>query len=225
MNYLPYIFFLFPVLLFSQEKNTVEKDSTEYEYYMIEGDSVPREIIDLEEVYLLNKLKFNNTQDRLRYLILRRKTLKVYPYAKMAADRLDSLNARLNRLKTKGEKRRYTKRIQKYIEGEFSDKLKKLTRTEGQILIKLVHRQTGETTFNLVKELRSGWSAFWYNTTASMFDLSLKQGYDPLNVKEDYLIEDILQRNFLSGALERQEPAVKFDFYEASEKWLNKKKP
>ncbi len=225
MNYLPYILFLFPVVLFSQEIKTVEKDSTEFKYYMIEGDSIPRETIDLEEVYLLNKLKFDNTQDRLRYLILRRKTIKVYPYAKMAADRLDTLNARLNRLKTKGERRRYTKRIQKYIEGEFSAKLKKLTRTEGQILIKLVHRQTGETTFDLVKELRSGWSAFWYNTTASMFDLSLKEGYDPLNVKEDYLIEDILQRNFMSGALERQDPAVKFDFYEASEKWLNKKRP
>lgn len=225
MNYLPYIILLFPAFLFSQEKNTVEKDSTVYDYYIIEGDSVPRETIDLDEVYVLNRLKFNSNKDRMRYLILRRKTLKVYPYAKMAADRLDSLNSRLERLKTKGEKRRYTKMIQKYIEGEFSEKLKKFSRTEGQILIKLIHRQTGETTFDLVKELKSGWSAFWYNTTASMFDLSLKKGYDPMNVKEDYLIEDILQRNFLSGALERQEAAKKYDFYVLTDKWLHNKKP
>jgi hypothetical protein len=225
MNYLPYIILLFPALLFSQEKNKVEKDSTEYDYYIVEGDSIPREAINLDEVYVLNRLKFNSNEDRMRYLILRRKTLKVYPYAKMAADRLDSLNSRLERLKTKGEKRRYTKMIQKYIEGEFSEKLKKFTRTEGQILIKLIHRQTGETTFDLVKELKSGWTAFWYNTTASMFDLSLKQGYDPMNVKEDYLIEDILQRNFLSGALERQEAAKKYDFYELTDKWLHNKKP
>jgi hypothetical protein len=208
--------------LFSQEKTTV-KDSTTYDYYIIEGDSIPRESINLEEVYVLNKLKFNSKADRMRYLILRRKTIKVYPYAKMAADRLDSLNARLERLSSKREKKKYTKLIQKYIEGEFSEKLKKFTRTEGQILIKLIHRQTGETTFDLVKELRSGWSAFWYNTTASMFDLSLKKGFDPLNVKEDYLIEDILQRNFMSGVLERQKPKVEYDFYDLTDKWMNSK--
>ena len=174
---------------------------------------------------MLNKLKFDSKEDRMRYLILRRKTIKVYPYAKLAADRLDSLNARLEKLTTKHEKKKYTKIIQKYIEGEFSDRLKKLTRTEGQILIKLINRQTGETTFNLVKELRSGWSAFWYNTTASMFDLSLKEGFDPLNVKEDFLIEDILQRNFMSGILKRQKAAKEYNFYDLTDKWIKHKNP
>lgn len=224
MNHLTYIFIFIPLFLFSQEK-TVEKDSTDYDYYIVKGDSIPRETINLEEVYLLNRLKFDSKADRMRYLILRRKTIKVYPYAKMAADRLDSLNIRLEKLKTKGEKRRYTKIIQKYIEGEFSEKLKKFSRTEGQILIKLIHRQTGETTFDLVKELRSGWSAFWFNTTASMFDLSLKKGFDPLNVKEDYLIEDILQRNFMSGVLERQKAKNEYNFYDLTDKWLNRKEP
>jgi hypothetical protein len=209
-------------MLFAQER-TKEKDSTTYDYYIIEGDSIPRESINLEEVYVLNKLKFNSKADRMRYLILRRKTIKVYPYAKMAADRLDSLNDRLERLPNKQAKKKYTKLIQKYIEGEFSEKLKKFTRTEGQILIKLIHRQTGETTFDLVKDLRSGWSAFWYNTTASMFDLSLKKGFDPLNVKEDYLIEDVLQRNFMSGVLERQKPKIEYDFYDLTDKWMNNK--
>jgi hypothetical protein len=209
-------------MLFAQER-TKEKDSTTYDYYIIEGDSIPRESINLEEVYVLNKLKFNSKADRMRYLILRRKTIKVYPYAKMAADRLDSLNDRLERLPNKRAKKKYTKLIQKYIEGEFSEKLKKFTRTEGQILIKLIHRQTGETTFDLVKDLRSGWSAFWYNTTASMFDLSLKKGFDPLNVKEDYLIEDVLQRNFMSGVLERQKPKIEYDFYDLTDKWMNSK--
>ena len=213
-----------PLFLFSQVK-TIKKDSTEYNYYIVKGDSVPRETIDLEEVYVLNRLKFDSKADRMRYLILRRKTIKVYPYAKMAADRLDSLKNRLDKLESKREKKRYTKILQKYIEGEFSEKLKKLTRTEGQILIKLINRQTGETTFNLVKELRSGWKAFWYNTTASMFDLSLKEGFDPMNVKEDYLIEDILQRNFMSGVLERQKAAKKYNFYDLTDKWVNYKKP
>jgi hypothetical protein len=219
MNFLKYILLFIPVIMLSQT-NEVEQDSTVVEYLIIEGDSVPRTVIDLDEVMLLHKLKFDSKKDRIRYLILRRKTIKVYPYAKMAADRLDSLNTRLESLTRKRDKKRYTKMIQRYIEGEFSDELKKMTRTEGQILVKLIHRQTGRTTFDLVKELRSGWRAFWYNTTASMFDISLKREFDPLNEKEDYLIEDILQRNFQSGRLERQKSAIDFDFYDLTDKWL-----
>ena len=145
----------------------------------------------------------------------------MYPYATLAAVRLDSLNARLSRYEKKSDRKRYAKLMQKYIEGEFSDELKKLTRTEGQILIKLIHRQTGHTTFDLVKELRNGWRAFWFNNTASLFDLSLKKEFDPMNEKEDYLIEDILQRNFQSGRLERQKDALGLDFFELSDKWMN----
>ncbi|TNJ42146.1 DUF4294 domain-containing protein [Tamlana fucoidanivorans] len=223
MNYLQYIALLFPCFLLSQVKETVQ-DSTSIEYLIIEGDSIPRRAIDLDEVMLLHKLEFGNREERIRYLILRRKTLKVYPYAKMAAERLDSMNSHLATLKKNRQKKRYTRKIQKYIEGEFSDELKKLTRTEGQILVKLIHRQTGTTAFDLVKELRSGWRAFWYNTTANMFKISLKREFDPVNVKEDYLIEDILQRSFQSGLLERQKPAIEFDFYDLTDKWIYNKK-
>ena len=222
MNFLKYIFIIIPVIALGQV-DVKEQDSTIVEYLIIKGDSIPRTIIDLDEVMLLHKLKFDSKEDRIRYLILRRKTIKVYPYAKMAADRLDSLSKRLATLTKRRDRKRYTKQIQKYIEGEFSDELKKMTRTEGQILVKLIHRQTGITTFELVKELRSGWRAFWYNTTASMFDISLKREFDPMNDKEDYLIEDVLQRNFQSGRLERQKSAIEFDFYDLTDKWLNSK--
>ncbi|GAA3652213.1 DUF4294 domain-containing protein [Flavivirga jejuensis] len=215
---------IFSGLLFAQE-NDIIQDSIAVEYIIIEGDSIPRTTIDLEEVMLLHKLKFANKKERIKYLILRRKTRKVYPYAKLAAERLDSMNQQLSMLKRNREKKRYTKRIQKYIEGEFSEELKKLSRTEGQILVKLIHRQTGTTAFDLIKQLRSGWRAFWYNTTANMFDISLKREFDPINVKEDYLIEDILQRNFQNGYLESQKSAVKFDFYDLTDKWLDTKSP
>jgi hypothetical protein len=211
---------MIPVVCFAQQNDT-EQDTTSYEYIIIKGDSIPRTTIDLDEVMLLHKLEFNSNEDKRRYLILKRKTIKVYPYATLAAVRLDSLNARLNRYEKKSDKKRYTRLMQKYIEGEFSDELKKLTRTEGQILIKLIHRQTGHTTFDLIKELRNGWRAFWFNNTASLFDLSLKREYDPMNEKEDYLIEDILQRNFQSGRLERQKDALGLDFFELSDKWMN----
>ncbi len=221
MQFLRYIFLFFPVLLVAQITDDVN-DSTSDGYFIFEGDSIPT--VELDEIVLLNKLRFANSEDRMRYLILRRKTLKVYPYATLAADRLEDLNERLALLKKNSEKRRYTRMIQKYIEGEFTDELKKLTRTEGQILVKLIHRQTGITTFDLVKELRNGWRAFWYNTTASMFNISLKREFDPMNVQEDYLIEDILQRSFQSGLLPRQDSKLDFKLSDVAEKWAAKSK-
>jgi len=222
-NFIIYLFILFPAFFNAQIKDE-EDEKVDYEYMFIEGDSIPQTIVNLNTVYILTDMKFASREDRIKYLILRRKTLKVYPYAKLAAERLDSLNSRLESMKKASDKRRYTKMIQKYIEGEFSDELKKMTRTEGQILVKLIHRQTGKTTFGLVKELRSGWRAFWYNTTASMFDISLKKPYDPKNIYEDYLIEDILQRSFKNGLIARQKAAIEYNFYDLTDIWLDKKR-
>tara|TARA_R100001132_G_C3264791_1_gene87960 strand:- start:291 stop:977 length:687 start_codon:yes stop_codon:yes gene_type:complete len=228
LKHLFYIFlFIIPTGVFAQDTisyNEVKSDTSEVYYYIIEGDTIPREFIDLEEVVLLNKLQFNSKEDRRRYLILRRKTRKVYPFAKLASERLTVMTERLNTIESKRLKRKYTKRIQKYIEEEFSEELKKLTRTEGQILVKLIHRQTGRTAFDLVKELRTGWRAFWYNTTASLFDISLKEEYKPFEVKEDYLIEDILERSFQSGLLQRQKPAFNIDYLELTSHWNNSAK-
>lgn len=206
-------------------KDSVENDTIEKFYMIIEGDSIPREAIDLEEVVLLRKLKFNSNADRKRYLILRRKTRKVYPYAKLASERLVELNSRLDQIKGNRARKKYTKIVQNYIEEEFSAELKKLTRTEGQILVKLIHRQTGVTTFDLVKDLKSGWRAFWYNTTASMFDISLKEEYNPESNQEDFLIEDILQRSFRDNILERQNSALDFEYLELSDKWNKRPSP
>ncbi|MHA7944398.1 DUF4294 domain-containing protein [Formosa sp. 3Alg 14/1] len=215
-----FLFFLlcFPCFAWSQVYE-ISQDSIQDTYIIIEGDSVPRKSIDLDEVMILNKIDFVDKKEHIQYLILRRKTLKVYPYAKMAADRLQELTIRLEKLGKNRDKKRYTKQVQRYLEDEFSAELKKMTRTEGQILVKLIHRQTGTTTFDLIKDLRSGWRAFWFNSTASIFDISLKEEFDPMNSKEDYFIEDILERNFQNQRLERQNSVLDFDFYEAEKKW------
>lgn len=213
-------------LSFGQQK---EKDSVYeqefdsiYEYYVrFEGDSILRSSIALDEVYLFGKLEFADKKERLRYYILRRKTLKVYPYAKLAAERLVELNDSLELIKKKRHQRRYTKKVQKYIEGEFSEELKKLTRTEGQILVKMIHRQTGTTAFDLVKELRNGWRAFWYQTTAKAFKIDLKKEFHPELEHEDYLIEDILQRAFAADRLKRQESVLDYDYASLTNKWKN----
>jgi hypothetical protein len=213
---------LISTIVFSQVER--DKDSTLLtdRYIIFEGDTL---LIELNEVLLLKKLKFKTSYDRRYYYWFRKKTLKAYPYAKLAADRLNVLTERLEKIESKRRKKQYTKRIQNYLEEELTSQLKKLTRTEGRILIKLVHRQTGDTSFNLIKNLRSGWKAFWYNTTANLFKLSLKDEYDPVNNKEDYLIEDILQRAFLNGILEEQPSKLDFNYLELTEKWIEVPRP
>lgn len=177
------------------------------------------ESIDLDKVIVVAPYKFKNRAERQRYLILRRKTKKVWPYAVLAAERLTTLRERLDTIKSNSVKRRYTKIVQHYVEDEFAERLKKLTKTEGQILVKLMYRQTGETTFDIVRDLRSGWRAFWYNVTANLFTISLKEKYDPYAVKEDYFIEHILHRAFQKNQLKEQPPAIEIDFSKSMEKW------
>lgn len=223
MKHLIYILLLVPFFSLAQIEEKLQ-DSTDYQYYIVEGDTIHKDAIDLDEIKLFNKLKFKDRQERFRYLVLKRKTKKVYPYAKLAADRLVALQERLSTMKKKRHKRKYAKVVEKYIEDEFSAELKKLTRTEGQILVKLIHRQTGKTTFTLIKELRSGWKAFWYNNTAKLFNISLKREFDPVAVEEDFLIEDILQREFQDGRLEKQKPAMEFDYFDLVDEWNDKQK-
>ena len=212
---------VFVVVFFSSTiavSQIVETD-TLADYIKIKGDSVFRNSIDLDKVVLLPKLKYKNSDEIRQYLILKRKTLKVYSYAVLASDRLTKLNQRLSKIKRRRDKKNYTKKIQKFILNEFYEELRKFTQTEGQILIKLIHRQTGTTAYKLIKELRNGWSAFWYNNTARVFNMSLKREFDPYLVEEDYLIEDIIQRSLRDKKLEYQNSHIKYDLFELEKQW------
>lgn len=200
-------------------KEISEASGEDKKYLIISKDTSWVSEVKLDEVLILPKLRFKSRDDFRSYLILKRKTKRVWPYAKLASERFEALNERLENIDSRRGKRKYTKLIQRYVEDEFTEELKKLTKTEGQILVKLIHRQTGETTFNLVKDFRSGWRAFWYNTTANFFNISLKEEYNPSKNKEDFYIEDILQREFQSGSLEEQEPKIEIKLLELMDKW------
>lgn len=210
---LSYILIFSSILIAAQE---VKKDTIIDDLIVIKGDSV---VISLDEVVVLEKINFKSSKERRYYYWYYRKVHKAYPFAKLAADRLVQLNEQLKEIKSRRKRKRHIKKMQKYMEGEFTDKLKKMTRTEGRILIKLLHRQTGLTAFDLIKEYRSGWKAFWYNTTANMFKLSLKSEYHPELEALDFLIEDILQRSFINGSLEEQKARLPIDYYEISKKF------
>ncbi len=172
--------------------------------YIQDSDTI-REII-IEEVSITDENKVKLTkEEREQIKLLERRVRVVYPYAKLTAEKLTQINTTMAKLKTQKEKKKYFKLVEKYLNEEFEPKLKKLSRKQGQILVKLINRQTGKTTFDLIKDYKSGWKAFWSNNTAKLFNIDIKKTYDPMDVPEDYYIETYLQRCFDEGKLVKQE--------------------
>jgi hypothetical protein len=193
------------------------KDNSEMGYTLTENDSILNDTIQLPEI-IISKEKLDPEAQK-QFMILQNRVYKVYPYARLAADRLTALNNGMARLKTNREKKKYFKIVEDYLNNEFEARLKKLSRKQGQILVKLIHRQTGITAYELVKTLKSGFKAFVSNTTANMFDISLKREYKPYDVNEDYLIETILVRAFESGRLPYQKPSNPVSYDDLANHW------
>jgi hypothetical protein len=219
------LFFTILFFSFAIKAQIIEQDTTKMGYQVKESDTLS-EPIQLEEITIYKDNM--DAESKKQFLLLRNRVYKVYPYAKIAAERLQVLNKNMGALKTEKEKRKYFKIVEDYMEKEFSPKLKKLSRKQGQILVKLISRQTGFTSYELIKDYKSGWKAFWSNTTARVFDIRLKAKYSPYEVNEDFLIESILYRAFNSGRLIPQQSATPidydelYDFWEAKAKEINK---
>lgn len=196
-----------------------QQDSTKY---VFDKDSITKSSYELEEVIILEKGVDFRKEERKKYLLLQRRVLKVYPYAKLTADNLTTLTNNLAKLKTEKEKKKYLKIVESYLEKQFEPQLKKLSRKEGQILVKLIHRQTGTSTFDLIKDFKSGWKAFWSNNTAKLFDINLKTTYDPYQVTEDFLIEGILLKAFKSNQLLSQPANPEIDYKRLQSIWIER---
>jgi hypothetical protein len=200
--------FLFTIFLFSFSFISAQEGEgsgvSDTIVYIQDSDTI-REII-IEEVSITDESKVKLTkEEREQIKLLERRVRVVYPYAKTTAEKLTQINATMAKLKTQKEKKKYFKLVENYLNEEFEPKLKKLSRKQGQILVKLINRQTGKTTFDLIKDYKSGWKAFWSNNTAKLFNIDLKKTYDPMEVPEDFYIETYLQRCFDEGRLVRQE--------------------
>jgi len=215
-----YFVLFFILISFTAQAQVVPKENQEMGYTLTEQDSIANDTIELPEI-IISKEKLD-PESQKQFLILQNRVYKTYPYAKLAADRLTALNKGMERLKTNREKKKYFKIVEDYLNNEFEDRLKKLSRKQGQILVKLVHRQTGKTTYDLIKTLKSGFKAFVSNTTANMFSISLKAEYKPYDVNEDYLIESILIRAFESGRLTNQKAANPVDYEDLLNHWQQK---
>ncbi len=210
----------FLLISIAAKAQVTPKENSEMGYTLTENDSILNDTIELPEI-IISKEKLD-PESQKQFLILQNRVYKTYPYAKLAADRLTALNNGMARLKTNREKKKYFKIVEDYLNNEFEDRLKKLSRKQGQILVKLIHRQTGKTTYELIRTLKSGFKAFVSNTTASMFNISLKKEYQPYEVNEDYAIETILVRAFESGRLINQKPANPVNYNDLATHWEEK---
>jgi hypothetical protein len=182
---------LYSVKMLAQDKVLIAPFS------IIEGDTFF--IADIPEVEVL---AFKDKDERKKYYILKRRVLKVYPYALAAKEKLQGIKNGLDSIPKRRHKKRYTKEIAKWVKEEYADRLKNLTMKEGKILVKLIYRETNTTSYEIVKSYRGRFNAFFWQTMAKLWDNNLKTEYDPVNIREDMLIEHILIQAKLEGKFE-----------------------
>ncbi len=156
---------------------------------VINGDSLPT--LNLGNVNVVEKRKFSSKADRRRYDRLERYVTKVYPYAELAGKLLQNYDDTLKTIKNEVRRKAYMKKVEAELKEEFEGELKKLTVMQGVILVKLIDRETGASSYDLVRQLRGSLSAFLWQSMARLFGQNLKLKYDPMG--EDKDIEQIVQ--------------------------------
>jgi len=156
---------------------------------VVEGsDTIP--ILELPEVRVYERRDFEYLYLKRRYRRMIRNVKRAYPYAQIAGIRLKELDDHLVTLESEKERREYINQAEKEIMQEFENEVRKLTVTQGIILVKLIDRETGRTSYQVIKELKGGITAFFWQGIARIFGNNLKTEYDPVN--DDRIMEDIV---------------------------------
>ena len=156
-------------------------------------------LTDISEIEILH---FKNREDERYFKRLQYKTIKVYPYAKLAAQKLDSIQAHLEQIPKRRKRKAYIKATEQWVKEDLAEDLKKLSRWEGRILSKLIYRETNISTYQIVKDLKGGLHAFFWQGMAKLYDNNLKTLYQPQSVEEDKWIEYILEDAKRKGIIE-----------------------
>lgn len=162
--------------------------------YEIDGENV----VVMDELILLNKPRFNNQLDQNYYFFLNKKLNRVYPLFLTALGQYEGIQTDLKALNKTAQKK-YVSSRQKALADKYEVQLRDLTTYEGKVFAKLMNRATGKTVYEIIKELRGGWSAFWWNVKGNVADIDLKEPYDPYRNRTDQFLESLLQSNWNVG--------------------------
>ncbi|MBL1222440.1 DUF4294 domain-containing protein [Chryseobacterium sp. L7] len=211
--------FFFGVSVFGQKDSIVAKPLDQYpaeslktdefgnKYYYDERQKVKvyeingEPVVVLDELVLVNKPRFNNQLDKNYYYFLNKKLNRVYPLFVTALQQYRDIQADMTDMDSKA-KRKFVKERQNMLADQYEKQLRDLTTTEGQVFAKLMNRATGKNVYEIIKEMRGGWSAFWWNVKGKMADIDLKDQYNPHKNRTDEFIESLLQSNWNSGYLQ-----------------------
>ncbi len=155
-------------------------------------DSIKNIILD-EVIVESSRFKIDTQID---YLLLRYRVLKVYPFIDSIQTVLSEADTVLKSFKNKRFARRYTRKFQKNLIYSFSNSITNLTRKEGVILSKLVHREFDITVYDLINKYRGSFQAFLWHNLSKIYEGNLKTNFDPQNNKEDFYINKIIQQEY-----------------------------
>ena len=175
--------------LFSQDNSDLTVPTTEPGYKcraeIINGDTVP--VIDLQDIYVYTEYVFKNKRHYEQWTRVKYNVKKVYPYAILAAAKLKEYDVILAKMPNEKMKKAYLRVCEKDLKHEFEDELKDLSINQGRVLMKLIDRETGKTTFEIVKQMRGGFEACMWQAVARIFGNNMKDDYEANT--EDIMIE------------------------------------
>jgi hypothetical protein len=186
--------FLSPCLKLSAQKSAadtillgavVENDDTIAMIFLPDfevKDRLPQHWVRKQETF--NRLKYN--------------IYKVYPYAVIAAGVLKDVNTNVEMMPDKKQRKAYMKSVERELKGKFKGELENLTITQGQVLVKLINRQTGRNCFSIIKEVKGGFNAVIWQSLALLFSNNLKREYDPADADKDMeaIVKELEANNY-----------------------------
>ena len=164
-------------------------------YDIIDGDT----IINSKKFPELDLISFKTNEEKINYYRTKKRISIVYPKAIFAKNKLNEIRSSLDTIPKNRKKRKFKRELGKWVKNEYEPIFRKMSIKEGRILIKLVYRETNYTTYDLVKDYRGRFSAFFWQRVIKAYDNDLKMKYDPISNSEDELIESILNELILEG--------------------------
>nr|WP_280227472.1 DUF4294 domain-containing protein [Bacteroides fragilis] len=178
-------------LLFSSESLAQEK--TNLGGYLVlmcvyNGDTIPA--FQIPTIHIFKPLKFRNRKEQMEYYKLVRNVKKVYPIAREINRTIIETYEYLQTLPNEKARQRHIKRVEKGLKEQYTPRMKKLSFAQGKLLIKLIDRQSHQSSYELVKAFMGPFKAGFYQTFAALFGASLKKQYDPEG--EDKLTERVI---------------------------------
>lgn len=170
-----------------------KSDSLSNRFYLLQkvkrnGETLPE--VEIKEVTVYGRPTAARRSALRKYDRMIYNIKKVYPYALIVRSRLDEVNRELEKLSDDKERRRYIKDVEKDVFGKYEDDMRNMTITQGRLLIKLIDRETKNTSFTLIRQYRGGITAAFWQGVARIFGTNLKEEYDPYG--NDALIEMVI---------------------------------